>query len=180
MKVVFRSMAVGLVLGAASGAIARNRAVVRRPIPAPPLEVSGDNDGYEPLVTVGVEPSAVLQGAAGDALELQLSFRSRSERTTAIRYAYELVDDRGSSLHKPVLSQPAAMPARAARAARITTPAGLPDGYFEVRVTAAAADGVEDTLQIAERYFVVRQGAVTPVSSDEWFQSSNANLGRRP
>ena len=46
-------------------------------------------------------------------------------------------------------------------------------------MTAAADDGVENTLQVAERYFAVKHGAVTPLSSDEWFQTSNANQGRR-
>lgn len=179
MRMVTRLMGIGVMLGAGAGAVARGGAVVRQPIRAAAPQVSSENDGFEPLVTIGLEPSAVLQGPSGDGLELQLTLKSRSQRPLALRYSYELVDDRGNSRQKPVMSPLAAVSATGSHGARLATPAGLTDGYYEARVTAAAADGVEDTLQVAERFFVVNHGVVTPLSSDEWFQMSNANQGRR-
>jgi hypothetical protein len=179
MKMVTRLIVTGAMLGAGAGALARGGAVVRRPIAAAVPQVSSENDGFAPLVTIGLEPSAILQGPSGDGLELQLSLSSRSQRPVMLRYSYELIDDRGNPQQKPVMSSLTALATTGVHAAQLATPAGLADGYYETRVTAAADDGVEDTLQVAERYFVVKHGAVTPLSSDEWFQMSNANQGRR-
>ena len=179
MKMVTRLMAMGLMLGASAGAIARGQATVRLPIVAAVPEVSSENDGFAPLVTIGLEPSAILQGPSGGGVEFQLSLNSRSQRPLALRYSYELVDDRGNSQQKPLMSPLTALSTRGSHGAQLTTAVGLADGYYEARVTAAADDGVEDTLQVAERYFVVKHGAITPLSSDEWFQMSNANQGRR-
>jgi hypothetical protein len=179
MKMATRLMAMGVMLGAGAGALARGGAVVRRPIAAATPQVSSENDGFAPLVTIGLEPSAILQGPSGDGLELQLSLTSRSQRPLALRYSYELVDDRGNAQQKPMMSPLTALATTGNHGAQLATPVGLADGYYEARVTAAADDGVEDTLQVAERYFVVKHGAVTPLSSDEWFQMSNANQGRR-
>jgi hypothetical protein len=179
MRLVTMLIGMGIMLGAGAGAVARGGAVVRQPIAAAAPQVSSENDGLAPLVTIDLEPSAVLQGPSGDGLEFQLSLKSRSQRSLVLRYSYELVDDRGNSRQKPVMSSLTAVSATGIHGVQLATPVGLTDGYYQARVTAAAADGVEDTLQVAERYFVVNHGAVTPLSSDEWFQMSNANEGRR-
>lgn len=179
MKVATTLIGIGVMVGAAAGVVARGDAVVRQPVAAAAPQVSSENDGFEPLVTVGLEPSAVLQGPAGDGLEFHLSLKSRSPRPVMLRYSYELVDDRGNSRQKPVMSPMTAVSATGIHGVQLATPVGLSDGYYEARVTAAAADELEDTLQVAERFFVVDHGAVTPLSTDQWFQRSSANQGRR-
>jgi hypothetical protein len=166
MRLVTMLIGMGIMLGAGAGAVARGGAVVRQPIAAAAPQVSSENDGLAPLVTIDLEPSAVLQGPSGDGLEFQLSLKSRSQRSLVLRYSYELVDDRGNSRQKPVMSSLTAVSATGIHGVQLATPVGLTDGYYQARVTAAAADGVEDTLQVAERYFVVNHGAVTPLSSD--------------
>jgi len=178
MRVVIKSVVIGLAIGAAWGLIARSHIIAGRPfaVASPSTRIStiaADRD--EPLVTVALEPRAIVRGPAGDTLELQLSLTSRSERTSTFRYSYELVDDRGTSLQQPVISPLASVAAAGVGAARITTRAGLADGFFEVRIMVAAADGASDTLQVAERYFAVRHGAVTPITRDEWFRQSDAS-----
>jgi len=173
MRVVIKSVVIGLVAGAAWGTIARSHIVARQPFAAAASPVSTDSDG--PLVTVGLEPAAIVGGPAGETLEFQLSLTNRSARTSSFRYSYEVVDDQGGSLQQPVISPLASVAAAGVGGARIATPPGLADGVFEVRVMVAAADGASDTLQIAERYFAVHHGAVTPITRGEWVQSSNAS-----
>lgn len=168
----------GLIAGAGGGAIARGSGAGEPASPRTAAIGASDNHGHAPLVTIELEPARVTRGAAGERMELMLAMISRSSRQSAVRYAYEVVDERGNELAEPFVSTLAALAPRGVHAARIAIPDGVPDGYFTVRVTAVAADGKEDTAQIAERYFQADRGSVTPVTSDEWLSVSNLRHGR--
>jgi hypothetical protein len=166
----------GLGLGVSVACAARTRVVTRVPVATTNSPASSALvGGHEPLVAVAIEPSAVLRGRAGEALEYKVSLKSRSSRTVAIKYATEIVDAKGTPFMEPAVSPTVSAPALATSEAHIATPEGLPDGYFQVRVTAAAADGEEDTVQIREAYLLVQKGTVTPIDAVEWFQVSGAN-----
>lgn len=181
MKRRIATVAMSLAMGAATGGVARSQMTVRRPIvpAATKVPVSPYNDGSDPLVTIHLEPSAVLSGRNGAVLEYQLGLASRSQKAASVRYSVEVTDDKGNPVQKSALSAVTQMPAQGGTGSGLVTPSGLPDGYFQIRVMAAASDGEEDSLQIAERYFVVSKNSVTPLSSEEWFARSNANQGRK-
>jgi hypothetical protein len=183
MKTGLVVVAAALALGAASGGIARGRQAVRIPIPAPPpSQQLPANDGQEALINVELEPSAVLKDAAGERLEYLVSIAPRKDARSdvAVRYSVEVVADDGTPLQKPSLSPAMAVARGGGHSKALDTPVAGRDGYFVMRVQAAAFDGTEDTLQIAERHFKVKRGTVIPVTPDEYYQSSNAGLGRRP
>ncbi len=146
-------MAGGLFAGVALGGVARGKQAVRIPIPPPPAsQQPTPSDGLEPLINLELEPSAVLKDGAGERLEYLLAVTPRKEATAdvAVRYAVEVVGDDGSPLQAPSLSQVIAVQKAGAHSKALDTPAAKRDGYFVIRVQAAAFDGTEETLQIMD------------------------------
>ncbi len=139
-------MAGGLFAGVALGGVARGKQAVRIPIPPPPAsQQPTPSDGLEPLINLELEPSAVLKDGAGERLEYLLAVAD-----VAVRYAVEVVGDDGSPLQAPSLSQVIAVQKAGAHSKALDTPAAKRDGYFVIRVQAAAFDGTEETLQIMD------------------------------
>ena len=152
MGVALKYMGLGLALGAAWGGIARSGLAQPTQTDRPSVirVEADDNDGDEPLVTIGAAPR-VLWGVSGDVIELALTLDSSVARRFGVRCSYELIDSRGITVQRPVIAELVSEPAVGTAVAVLVIPAGLADGRFEIRLAVAAADGVQGTLQIAER-----------------------------
>ena len=110
-------------------------------------------------------------------IEVVLALDSSAARRFGVRCSYELIDSRGITVQRPVIAPVAADAAVGTAVALLLVPAGLADGKFEIRIAVAAADGVQGTLQIAERYVVIHDGRVTPPTREEWLPPASATQG---
>lgn len=134
--------------------------------------------GLESALDVEVLPERVNTSSRGEALELRLKLTGRFRRRAFVRHAIELVDDRGREILPARISDIETLAqAEETREFRLTTPEELPDGFYQLRVTAVGADDEQDASEIVELYLRVRQGGVEQMSSDEWFGESRANEG---
>lgn len=181
MRNRFVLIGTAVVLGTVLGGVARAWRPVRIPIalPSPPTERPVGPAGGRPLVSLELEPAALLKDGSGESLEYALSvvLRPNANGDVSVRHSLEIMDDSGNALQRPVISDVAAVRGEGF-SRELKTPKGLRNGYFLVRAQVAAADGVDDTLQIAERYFSAKDGTVVPVSAQEYFERSNAALAR--
>jgi len=60
-------------------------------------------------------------------------------------------------------------------AERLVVGAKLEDGYYQARVTLVASDGSSDGASEREVYVELKNGNVTELSANEWFEQSLAN-----
>lgn len=178
MGVALKYMGLGLALGAAWGGIARSGLAQSKQADPPSIirVEADDNDGDEPLVTIGSAPRAIVRGVSGDVIEVELALDSSAARRFGVRCSYELIDSRGITVQRPVIAQLNAVAPDSA-VALLVVPAGLADGRFEIRIAVAAADGVQGTLQIAERYVAISHGRVTATTREEWLPPASASPG---
>jgi len=171
----------GLLIGAAIGGVVRSTQPIRVPIlRAEKQPASSFNEGGDSLITVELEPNAILKQGAVEQLEYQLDInpRANAKSNVAIQYSTEIVGDDGTQLQPPAISPAVSVAASSGHSQRVTTPPGTRDGYFVMRIQAAGSDGTEDTLEVIERYFRVKGGAMIPVTPDEYFENSNAHVAR--
>ncbi len=164
----------GLGAGAAvGGTVAASEGERRMPL----AEVQAADHGADGLFSLEVDPVAVVQSGKGasQALEFEVTMVSHASQRSSHRWVYVLTDDRGQVITAPRKSELFRLDGRDdARSFTLRT-AALADGYYSLRVTAAGSDGSDDSTVDAERFLRVRQGAVTPISFEEWSTKSRAN-----
>ena len=135
--------------------------------------------GAESPLHVELTPVAVNALPQGDSLEFEIDLTSRFARPVTTQYVYQVTDDHGRKLQPARYSNKVQLSKTGdVHTGSIMTPAGVPNGYFQVRVTAAASDGRDGTVQVVERYFFAQGSNVSEVSPDEWFAKSAATLAR--
>jgi hypothetical protein len=172
-----------LAAGAVSGVKAQDSTPVVRTFVAAtspgavPAEVPADLPA--PNLELEVEPSAVRKDGKGELLELEVQLRSNFGKDAVAQYSYAIVTDEGRTIQGAQISPMARLAPKAQVRERIATPAGLPDGFYQVRVSAVASDKDEDVAVGADRYFRVEGRVVTPMSASEWYAQSNANRARK-
>ena len=183
MKTALVFVLTGLVLGSVVGGLMRRDRSVRIPIARQEKQptLSLHDDGLQPLISLGLEPSAIMKGSSGEALEYLFTVEPRTDvrADLAIRYSLEIVRDDANPVQSPSISDIKVVPKGKTHSAQLRTPSARQDGYFVVRIQAAGSDGVEDTLQIIERHFSMKSGVILPISPDEYFQNSNSGLARK-
>ena len=172
-----------LATGAVSGVMARaSEAPIVRAFVAPAAEPSAAA-ALEHLpagnLELAVEPRAVRKDARGELLELSIQLRSNFGKEAVVQYSHAIVTDEGRTIQSAKASPMARLAAKAQLQARIATPSDLPDGFYQVRVSAVASDVTEDVTVGADRYFRVEGRTITPLSPSEWFATSNANRARK-
>jgi hypothetical protein len=133
--------------------------------------------GAESPIAVAITPARSVAGATGDALVLDVAIGNRLAGNAAARYGLELVSDVGAPVIAPVRSPTIALAKAGHHHVELVAPAGLGDGYYVARVTAAAADGAASATQVAEVYLRADAGSVHQVDSDEYFARSRASVG---
>lgn len=141
--------------------------------------------GAESPLTVEITPERVEQLASGERLTYAVSIGTRF--AARARYAIELVNDVGEPALPMMTSEVMELPAGASqtdlikrRGADLVLPETLPDGFYELRVTAAArslADGRPATL--TQSFFLLRQdGSFAEIPHAEWFARGRASQAR--
>ena len=173
----------GLVLASsAAGAFAlgeSSQAVSRRPLTAvvPIVErnpLSRCAGGQEAMLEVEL-PEEAVASAAGESLRAQIKVTNRRGKEGRLKIATELVDDRGKTIKGAVVGDTVTIAARGGRHEKAVAVDPLPDGYYQLRVTAASvADGDADT-GAAVLYFKVGSGVVTPLDVNRFLAESAAN-----
>jgi hypothetical protein len=134
------------------------------------------DEGNHGFFRIAVEPAAIQVNGSLQALEYRVRLDSAFPKPARAALAIEVVDDQGRPAQRAERPGLRTVAPGGQQHLTFTTPAGLRDGYYQVRVTAALADGEYDQLEISERYFRVERGSVSPISSEEWFQQSAANV----
>jgi hypothetical protein len=183
------SWAGGAALAAASGGVAPSSsspslaaAVASAPSGAPDEQLCAG--GVAAPVDIRIAPARSVVRGGSESLELDVSLVNKLGGAAAARYGVEIVDDRGRPVAAATRSPriDLATPG-AAHSASIEAPSGLADGYYVVRVTAAAAPTDRTAgaagSQIAESYLRADGGSVYEVDSDEYFARSRASKGVR-
>jgi hypothetical protein len=132
--------------------------------------------GTESPIEVAITPARSVASVKGDALVLDVAIGNRLAGAAAARYGLELVSDVGAPVIAPVRSPKIALAKAGHHHVELAAPAGLADGYYVARVTAAAADGATAATQVAEVYLRADAGSVHQVDSDEYFARSRASV----
>jgi len=181
------AIGLGLALGSGAGAFAKDdldapHSVTHVPaaqssVSAKPAPVKGLEGAADSQLEIQLEPSAVVKDQTGrEQLHFDVLIKNKFGKAATVQYKTQIVDDRGHSVvgaaASPLLSskqQDDLAPGA------LATPAGLADGFYQIRVTAVGSDGTNSTAAILEKPIHVVGGRVTPISEAEWFSSSNAN-----
>lgn len=153
--------------------LSQERMELSMPSPGPGSALNEGNDGF---FRIEAEPSAIQAEGSRQALEYRVQLDSHFTGPAHARLAIEVVDDHGRAVQE--VARPSIQPLAPGgkHPFRFTTPSGLRDGYYQVRVTAAMADPEFDELEIIERYFHVEGGVLWPISTEEWLQQSAVNV----
>jgi hypothetical protein len=168
-----------LALGGAGGLAARESPVPTLASASASFEEGHLCTGADYPLDVELRPVAVRQVAGRDVLDLDLGVGSGVGRPLSVAYALEVVNDRGEAVEAPRRSARVELKNPGARhALRASTPAGLPDGFYAVRVSVAGVSGDEELSEYRHVYFEVRNGKTTPIDHDRWMTHSNAGQMR--
>jgi hypothetical protein len=125
----------------------------------------------------GLDAELTPVRSLGDRLELRLDLASHFAAAGKARWAIEVASDVGAAVGAPVLAAPVGLAGGGHVAATITTPERLADGFYVVRVTAAARAGEMSDVAVLERYLEARGGEVTPIDADDYQSRSRAMMG---
>jgi hypothetical protein len=161
---------------AGAAAVAADPAIAIAAVVADHRDCGG---GAESPLDVVVTPARSVAAAGGDALVLDVAIGNRLAGAAAARYGLELVTDTGAAVTAPQRSPKVVLAKGGHHHAELTAPAGLADGYYVARVTAAAADGAAAATQVVEVYLRADAGSVHQVDSAEYFARSRASVGVR-
>lgn len=124
-----------------------------------------------------LEPAELLRTRNGEELRVHVLLENLMDARVAAQYALELVDDRGSLHALGARSQVFVVPAGQRSSAVVAgVGAGLADGYYILRLTAASSDGARAGNAITPLYLHVEAGSITPIDAEEFYRDSNANL----
>lgn len=149
------------------------------PTETAPAHADDCQGGAEERVSVKLEPDELLRGRAGERLGIGVHVHAHFEDPASLVGAVEIIDDRGRRLGATQNLDVRRVAAKQATSYRVETPDGLRDGYYRVQVSVLARAGdaeVVEELSTHQLYFHVAQGAITPVTHDEWMTKSQAGL----
>ena len=112
---------------------------------------------------------------------LAAEFELHNPRATKGRfnYAIELIDDRGKRPHKPIVARPSDLESAATtKFGRYDSPADLPDGFYQLRISVAhQPDGAPGVTAADTLYFQKTADKIVPLDVNDYFMSSpNARL----
>ena len=185
MKRVMKHAVPAALLGALAGVSAgaapapsetggERRTPIARRVVVQDVAAHGSHDGP---FSLGVEPAAVVESKTGrEQLEFEIRLTSHTAVKTSHRYMTLITDDAGKPVAAPTKSDLFALTGDTDEQSFSLRTTELPDGYYQLRVTAAGSDGngAAGTMD-AERYFRVKRGRVTPLTFSEWATRSHAN-----
>lgn len=133
--------------------------------------------GMEGPLSVEIVPLLTVARAGGDVLRYAIQLHNRSDAPLRTRYALELVTDVGTPVSSPATSAVLDLAATATTSDERATPPGLADGFYILRVTAAATGAGGDASQLVHLFFEIDNGRLLQLDTDEFYGRSNANAG---
>lgn len=141
---------------------------------APPADQADDHMLCSGATAGEVDVHILEELDADRGLRLSLDITNHTGDEKEISYAVEVRRVNGSAQSKPVLAAPRRFRGgERAASLPIATPAGLPDGYYRVLVTAlATGDGGYEHTTTREIYIRSANGAPRVISHDEWYERS--------
>ena len=174
-------------LGSAAFALGLLAAVPARPTHQPSAENARDSredhlcgGGQQSPLGLELVPTRIDGTGSKERLELTVELTNRFETPARAALAWELVDDRGRAIVKPspVVIQALRMKDDQ-RSHDIRTPE-LDDGYYQLRITAAAIDGEgEEVTQTTTLFLESRGGSINELDVDEFRRRSDLMLAYR-
>jgi hypothetical protein len=144
-----------------------------RAVPASNLSCAG---GQDPMLEVKLTPAAIVSTAGQDALQVDLKLINRRSKPGKAKYVVEVVTDQGQPVTAPVSSASMAVAEKGAASSAAPAKIGpLADGFYQVRVTAAALSGKDQDTALGLLYLRSKAGKITPIEVDEYLAQSAAN-----
>ncbi|MDD9947299.1 MAG: hypothetical protein OXU20_40040 [Myxococcales bacterium] len=133
--------------------------------------------GMDRLVAISLEPTKQSTNGNGrDEVEYEIVVSPSEQLPTAVRLSYEIVTPEGelaASVKNPVVMTPG----RGHRT-KIKTPRDLSDGYYTLRVGAAASNDLGTDADLAEAYLHMEGGQLALLTFEEWSEQSGVNVAR--
>jgi hypothetical protein len=133
----------------------------------------------EELTRYVIIPTAI--SAESDSESIEFDVQISTKEAARATYALEIYDDKGTPFGDPVFSGTLELPGEdIARGTAFTTPADLPDGYYQVRLTGAtltestSKHGAQTQVFSTGKYFRVNGGVVELMSLTSWLMDSVA------
>jgi hypothetical protein len=124
---------------------------------------------------VEVAPARLARSAGGESLELDVAITNPAAVDARVKYAFEVVDDRGAVVAPAAISPALRLTAGEQRRVSVATPAGLPDGYYAARVTVALRSHRGAGADGQTTYLRIEGGAITPVDFSTFHDESRAH-----
>ncbi|MFO7564444.1 MAG: hypothetical protein R6X02_17490 [Enhygromyxa sp.] len=133
--------------------------------------------GASNIVRALLEPAALELVGESERMQVHVLLENQLETPARVKYALELVDDRGRGRHLETQSPTVIVTGRARHSEVVLgVPEQLPDGYYTLTLTAAAADRRYSGVALDFLYLSIRHGKVVPLDPEEYFTESKANL----
>ncbi len=133
--------------------------------------------GMEGPVRFEIVPDRTVATGGGEVLDYSVRSENRTGQSASARYAIELVTDRGVAITPPAAGNVFDVGPGASRSDSHSTPPGLADGFYILRVTAAAATASNDSTDVVHLYFEVAGGHIYQLDTEEFYGRSRANEG---
>jgi hypothetical protein len=125
---------------------------------------------------VDLAPTLIRGSSQGEALDATVAFEHSLDADASLVYETELISDTGKpvgpSTRSPIIS---ARP-RAKTTPTSMTVSRLPDGYYVLRVTAAARSGADEASALGMLYLHYVGGRVEVLDVNEYHARSKANF----
>lgn len=165
--------ALGLATAAGSSAPGAPPPATATPAPGNGQLCRGGDDG---LLGVELEPAMVVAGPGGEGLAVDLRLRSRFRGASRVRFASELVDDRGRAHQAPARSSVLGLGAHGEHGERLQIPSRLADGFYKLRLTAVATGAEGAAAEVVQLHLRKQGGSLAQLSMSDWIDQSAQNL----
>lgn len=139
-----------------------------------PFCYGGDSD-----LAVDIKPVRTIKSNGRERLVLKFAAENRRQEKRIFTHAITIADDRGKDVTPPRLGGARNIAVQEKVSSdEFQTPTDLPDGFYQVVVTAMskADDGVTSATR-SEFFFHIEGGTITPLTDDEWYSQSRVSKG---
>lgn len=171
-------MALGLgVLSGGSGALALNAREAHVPVVKDTESISAaPKADAEMFFRIDISPVGVHSESGRERLDIDLLMTSRHKKAIGVKYSSFVADERGRLMTQATDSPLFTINREDSNfVSKLTTPASLSDGFYRLHVVAAGTDGDETSVLTTAFSWRVTNGAITPLSDEEWYAKSGSN-----
>jgi len=147
-----------------------------QPAAPSPLPTPASRAGAHSALDLGMHPAAVRATRRGEVLDFRLDLGHQFAGRARARYAVEIVDDLGNAVRAPELSERVELDATGF-SVPVTLPDDMADGFYLVRVTVAARDDDDATVEMLHEAIEIVGGSAIPLDINDWLTRSRASEG---